>query len=359
MIRVLLIGPLPPPIGGNTRHVLTLIDDLEKSPGFSVKSINTSRGLEPSSFLRNLATTIKTISALVFNLRDADVVSYHASDRGMFAFGPFVVVFGRLARIPTVLRVFGGSFGDFYGRQSRLKKVIIRKLILSSDAVLLQTRRAIQQLQAHATGRLVWFSTYIRPVATASSDTVTGRADNRETCSRFVFLGHLWRTKGIETILDAAERLPGESSVDIYGPLDEYTAEEIRERGMGRVRYCGLLTHAEVDAKLWDYDCLVLPTFHPGEGYPGVIAEAYAHRLPVITTKWLAIPEIVGSDCGILIEPNDTEAFVAALRSLFDDPALWQRLKTGARMRAKQFDHSVWSRRFEEVCEQLVQESTC
>ena len=357
MIRVLLIGPLPPPIGGNTRHMLTLIDDLEKSPGFSVRSINTSRGLQPSSFLRNLVTSIKTTSALVSNLRYADVVSYHASDRGMFTFGPVVVALGRLARTPTVLRVFGGSFGDFYGRQGRLKRAIIRKLILSSDAVLLQTHRAIQQLQKHATGRLVWFSTYIRPVGTASSVTATERTDNR--CSRFVFLGHLWRTKGIETILDAAGRLPGDSTVDIYGPLEEYTAEEIRERGMGRVQYRGLLTHAEVDAKLWDYDCLVLPTFHPGEGYPGVIAEAYAHGLPVITTKWLAIPEIVHNDSGILVEPNDTEAFVAATRSLFDDPALWRRLKEGARMRAKQFDHAVWSRKFEEVCEQLVRGSAC
>ena len=36
--------------------------------------------------------------------------------------------------------------------------------------------------------------------------------------------------------------------------------------------------------RLWEYDCLVLPTFHPGEGYPGVIAEAFVHEIPVITT---------------------------------------------------------------------------
>ena len=354
VIQVLLIGPLPPPMGGDTRHFATLVEDLENHKRFGVRLINTSRGQEHSDFVRNLYVALRTILAVIANLRRVDVVSYHASDRGMFLFGPFIVGLSRLARMPTVLRVFGGSFGDFYQRQSALKKTIIRKSILSSDVVLLQTRRAIQQLQEQATGKLVWFSTYIKTVARVAGHAPDDFRDNNGMCSRFVFLGHLWRTKGLETILEAAPQLPEDSRIDIYGPLDEYTAEEIRERGMGRVHYRGVLTHGQVDAKLWEYDCLVLPTYHPGEGYPGAIAEAFAHALPVITTRWLAIPEIVDEDCGILIEPNDTQAFVAAMTALCRDKSRWHRLKEGARIKAAQFDHAVWSRRFEEICEQLV-----
>jgi glycosyltransferase involved in cell wall biosynthesis len=99
---------------------------------------------------------------------------------------------------------------------------------------------------------------------------------------------------------------------------------------------------------------LVLPTFHPEEGYPGVIAEGFAHGLPVITTRWLAIPEIVEENCGILIEPGDTPAFVAAVTALHLDEERWRKMREGARIKAAQFDHGVWSRRFEEICEQLV-----
>jgi len=353
MIRVLLIGPLPPPMGGDTRHFATLAEDLDNHKRFSVKLINTSRGQEHSHLVRNMAVALRTLLAVIANLRSVDVVSYHASDRGMVLFGPFIVGLSRLLRTPIVLRVFGGSFGDFYQRQSAVTKTIIRRSILSSDVVLLQTRRAIQQLQEQATGRLVWFSTYIKTVARAAGhDNVL---DDNGMCSRFVFLGHLWRTKGLEIILDAARSLPGDSQIDIYGPLeDEYTAEEIQRRGMGRVQYRGFLNQSEVDAKLWEYDCLVLPTYHRGEGYPGVIAEAFAHGLPVITTRWLAIPEIVDEHCGILIEPNDTQAFVAAITALHQDKNLWHRLKAGARSKAAEFDHAVWSRKFEEICEELV-----
>jgi glycosyltransferase involved in cell wall biosynthesis len=349
---VLLIGPLPPPMGGSTRHFLTLAEDLDAHAAFDVRVINTSRGNDHARLSRTLLVGLKTLWSVLTHLRRADLVSYHASNRGMFTIGPVIVALCRLARKPVVLRVFGGGFGDFYLAHGRLKRAIIRRLILSADVVLLQTRRSIAQLQEHASGKLVWFSTYIKQ--TARPHAMGNGESSGERCTRFVFLGHLWRAKGIETMLEAAAHLPADCNIDIYGPTEEYSAEEIDARGMGRIRYRGFLTHDEVDARLWDYDCVVLPTFHPSEGYPGVIAEAYAHALPVITTRWLAIPEITDESCGLLIEPRDTPAFIRAATALYDDPMLWRRLKAGARAKATLFDHTRWSRRFEEICGDLV-----
>lgn len=350
-IRILLVGPLPPPMGGTSRHFATLVDDLESHKGYRVRVVNTSRGVEPSR-LRNLIGGFKALLMVIVNLPRVDIVSYHASNRGMFLFGPLIVGLCKLVNRPTVLRIFGGSFGDYYQAQSGLGKAIIRRWLLSSGVILLQTRRAIGQLKELAGGRLEWFSTYIR---TAVPKPAYAREESTErSCTKFVYLGHLWRVKGVETILESAKYLPQGCTIDIYGPLDEYTENDLQNRGFGRVRYCGVLTHNEVDAKLWEYDCLVLPTFHSSEGYPGVIAEAYAHDLPVITTRWLAIPEIVDEDCGILIEPQDTAAFIEAIRSLNSDNHRWLRLKEGARARANQFDHAIWARKFEDICEQLV-----
>ncbi len=349
---MLLIGPLPPPMGGTTRHFQTLAQDLETSRGFSLRVINTSRGDEHGRKSRNLLVGLRTLIATVANVRWADVVSYHASIRGMWSAGPAIVTVCRLARRPVILRVFGGGFGDFYLSRGTAVRALLRRLILSADAVLLQTRRAVAQLEGVASRPPVWFSTHVRTpargVATTDIESDSGR------CTRFVFLGHLWRTKGIETMLDAAAGLPAGCTIDIFGPTDEYTAAEIDTRGGGRVRYRGFLSHEEVDARLWDYDCLVLPTFHSNEGYPGVIAEAFAHGLPVIATRWMALPEIVDETCGILVEPQDTQAFVRAIATMNGDAALWRRLQAGARERASMFDHARWSRVFELLCERLV-----
>jgi glycosyltransferase involved in cell wall biosynthesis len=349
MIRILLIGPLPPPMGGDTRHFKTLLTDLREHPEFQVTVIDTSRGVQHSNPLRNLFVTLRTLLRLAWRLPATDVVSYQASDRGMLLFGPVVVMLCRVARRPCILRVFGGSFGDSLRTLNGWRRRLLERTVLSAEVLLLQTRRAVRELQPQARARVQWFSTYVEA---PGADPRTGADAAR--CTRFVFLGHLWRTKGVETLLAAAPSLPPDCSIDLYGTPDEYSAEDIERRGGGRVRYRGFLTHAEVNRVLWDYHCLVLPTFHPGEGYPGVIAEAFAHGLPVICTRWLAIPEMADDTCALLIEPNDTAGFLAAVTTLHDDPLLWKRLQQGARARAASFDHATWAKEFESLCRQLV-----
>ncbi len=341
-------------MGGDTRHFATLVADLTAHRDFQVLVIDTSRGSQHSNWLSNILVSLQTTARILAGLRHADVISYQASDRGMFLFGPVVVAICRIFGKPSILRVFGGSFGDACRRQSRVGKAMTRLLLFSCSVMLLQTKRAVRDIQASARAKVIWFSTYVESPG-PSPPRVQGPPDADRRCHRFIFLGHLWRTKGIEILLESAGSLPADCTIDIYGPPDEYSAEQINERGLGRVHYGGFLTHEQVGQRLWEYDCLVLPTFHPGEGYPGVIAEAFAHEMPVITTNWLAIPEIVDDECGILIEPQDTSAFIAAVVALHADPQRWLRLKEGAGRRAQSFDHERWAKKFESICESLVQ----
>ena len=354
MIRILLIGPLPPPMGGDTRHFATLVSDLTAHPGFAVRIINTSRGSDYTNWFSNIAVLCATLARIALHLKDSDAVSYHASDRGMFLFGPIIVALCKIAGKPSILRVFGGSFGDAYRRQTATRRAVTRRTLLSCDVMLLQTKRAVSEIRGDARANVLWFSTYVATARPGGADKPAPSVTGEVRCSRFVFLGHLRRVKGLETLLEAAASLPNGCTIDVYGPAGDYSGEEVNERGLGKVRYCGFLSHDEVSEKLWEYDCLVLPTFHPGEGYPGVIAEAFAHELPVITTNWLAIPEIVDESCGILIEPRDTGAFIAAVTSMHDDAQRWRRMKEGARLKSRQFDHTVWAREFEAICESLV-----
>ena len=118
-IRLLLLGPFPPPMGGDTRHFTTLAADLGANRHYRVSLINTSRGREHSRPLVNLAKVLSVLLRTALKLHSVDLVSYHSSDRGMFLFGPCVVMLARLARRPVILRFFGGSFGDFYGTRGR------------------------------------------------------------------------------------------------------------------------------------------------------------------------------------------------------------------------------------------------
>ena len=62
---------------------------------------------------------------------------------------------------------------------------------------------------------------------------------------------------------------------------------------------------------------LVLPSLEEGFGIPAL--EAMAAGLPVVASRRGALPEVVG-DAGPLLEPNDDEAFAAAIEALLHEP---------------------------------------
>jgi glycosyltransferase involved in cell wall biosynthesis len=150
-------------------------------------------------------------------------------------------------------------------------------------------------------------------------------------------------SKGVRDIFAAVHTLGNAVTVDVYGPLHgDIEASEFT----GAVRYCGELSRGEVANVIANYDVLLLPTHYSGEGYPGVILEAFAAGLPVIATRWQAIPEIVTAENGIIVEAHDPLHLAAAMQYLTQSPAELRRLQQGALQTARRFDSVLWTDRF-------------
>jgi glycosyltransferase involved in cell wall biosynthesis len=172
---------------------------------------------------------------------------------------------------------------------------------------------------------------------------------------RFVFVGHVKPTKGIAEIIEASKNLPARDfSVDVYGPLQDGVTQSWFTNTL--VKYCGPLASEDVIKTLARYDVLLLPTYFDGEGYPGVILEAYCAGIPVISTNWGGIPEIVTVETGILVKPRDSAALVKAMRMLMDSDELLYALQQGAQGKAKEFDASRWTEYFVDLCHSLATE---
>jgi glycosyltransferase involved in cell wall biosynthesis len=76
-------------------------------------------------------------------------------------------------------------------------------------------------------------------------------------------------------------------------------------------------------------DLFVLATLR--ETYGMAVAEALAHGLPVVSTETGAIPDLVGSDAGLLVAPGSVPALTDALARFMNDADLRVRLAAGAR----------------------------
>jgi glycosyltransferase involved in cell wall biosynthesis len=105
---------------------------------------------------------------------------------------------------------------------------------------------------------------------------------------------------------------------------------QIAWAGLGdRVALVGALTGEALEAAFQAADLFVLPTRH--EGYGMVVAEALARGLPVISTRTGAIPDLVGSEAGLIVPTDDGAALQDALARVLRAPALLASLRDGAR----------------------------
>jgi glycosyltransferase involved in cell wall biosynthesis len=77
----------------------------------------------------------------------------------------------------------------------------------------------------------------------------------------------------------------------------------------------------------------IVPSLYEGFSLPAI--EAMSCGVPVVATTGGALPEVVGTsgETGLLVEPNNPEALVDAIRSLLDDPGLRERLGAAGRQR--------------------------
>ena len=81
-----------------------------------------------------------------------------------------------------------------------------------------------------------------------------------------------------------------------------------------------------------------LPSFYEGFGLPPL--EAMASGTPVIVSNTSSLPEVVG-DAGMLVDPNDVEAWTVALHRVLTDDALHAEMSEKSLKRAAHFS---WER---------------
>jgi len=345
-LRILMVGPLPPPQGGARVLFQEFVQELKSERLADVEVVRT---WNPKSCLpRRVIAAAVAAWKILRTAGSCDVVAFWGSDHGTVLFSPVLRMLASITRTPWIIRLFGGSFDLACERAGPIQRAWIRKMLSSATLVMLETRYLVRYCQERfPSARVAWHS--------------NGRQEGMAVgarqgpCRRFVYLGKVKKTKGVLDLAAAAERFPeGEVAVDVYGPFDEGLSA-LSFDAYRNTRYRGILASHEIRDTLLNYDALVLPTFYEGEGYPGVIIEAYAAGLPVIATDWRAIPEIVSEDCGILVPARDVDALFGAMKSLVDDVPRYRSLSEKALRRNEEFSLTRWAREFVMLCGKAVE----
>lgn len=348
-LRILLLGYLPPPSGGVRILFRQLVRGLESRPRVRVTVIPMT-GRRRGFPARSLGLLMAGLRFLMQVSRN-DVVTVHPTNTALVTLGPLICMGAKLFGKPVIFRKFGGGFQKTYERWPRWLRGFIRRTVFRADLCLFETRDQCRFFSSLCR-RVEWFPNS-RPIPEAQSSFSPGPP------WRFVYIGHMRRLKGVETVFRMAARLPEDFTFHLHGPMgfDIPEDEVARWESESPARYLGELDPDEVLDTLKDYHCLLLPSSPEKgavvEGHPGVILEALSLGIPVIAGRIGGIGEIVDESCGILVEPGDEVYLIRAVEEMIANPKVYAERRRGARVRARGFDAGRWDRKFVEYCREL------
>ena len=148
-----------------------------------------------------------------------------------------------------------------------------------------------------------------------------------------LFVGNDFRKKGLETLITALRQLPDDTWLAVVGnpsQVREFRAQAKANGTLSRVIFLGALN--DVSDAYVASDCLAHPTLE--DTFAMVVLEAMAHGLPVVVSsaRYCGVSGLLTHETNALIltDPRDSKALADAVRRIFQEPPLRQRLREAA-----------------------------
>lgn len=332
--RYLVIGPLPPAIGG----IATIVGSLQEAfEGDSrVAFLDTTKATDGSrSYLRPIKSLIQVVVAAA-STRKGTVLMFSSSQASFWEKCFWCAIF-RLVGWRTVIQMVDGGFPQFFNQLSAPAKWVASIVIRNADIIAAQSP--------------FWQEFYEGIFPTTTVTTVSPGTDTnffippaeRKAADdiEVLYVGWLIEAKGIYDLIDAAQilmRNGGRFKVKLIGPA--FGAESkilgyVNSRDANNViEIGGPVTSREMIRSMYQAaDIFVLPSHF--EGFPYALMEAVSSGLPCVGTRVGGIPDILDNGrCGILVDRRSPGQLAEAVSKLMADAKYRVTLGERARQRA-------------------------
>jgi len=358
-LRILLIGPKPPPSNGTTVKFDIFHQFVANQLGSDLVDVidtnicdNTVVALFTATRLRGYARII--IQTLCRGVR-ADVITVFGSQRFAVIYGSLVVSIFRLFGKSIYISLFGGFMDKYLETFARAQYQFVKLLFANCDGIIAETRCLQRSLSVIWPGKVFYAPNF------RHAHLVPNNHFRNEHLLRFMYVGDIRREKGIGELVNAFTRFEQnlrtgnthtQVELHLYGPICGNSSDMIDLLPIEQssvIFLHGEVTNENVRLAFIESDIFVFPSYYPGEGHSGAVIEALMHGLPVIATDWRSTPELVHhNENGLLVPPCNADALLAAMEILTNDIELRSRLAEGAIISAREFDA-------QNVCETLLE----
>lgn len=352
MLKILIIGSLPPPYHGTSIYLKKLRDLLANEKDLKIFSIDTSDKRNDLTKLgkfdlHNVIAGLRSLFQLLYYLlfKKPNIVYIPISQNkwAYFRDGLFILA-SSLLGAKVLIHLHGSYFLEFYKKSNKLYKKFIDLTMKNVDGAIVLGEK-LKYIFEH------WLpkeKVFVLPNFVEPPRNLENASDldinKRENTVRITYLGNLSESKGLFDLLEAVKIIKNrhiniEFIVNIAGlfrtdPFTGLSGEKHREKFNdyvkslnGLINYLGQITNErEKYNLLMQSDIFVFPSWH--EGQPLVILEAMACGLPIISTKDVGVIDetVIDGTNGILVEKRNVEQLANAILKLVLDKDLRVRM---------------------------------
>lgn len=331
-MKLVVLAQTPPPVHGQSLMVQTLVNGLP-AYGIEVHHVNLALSTDAADIGRFRIGKIFSLLAACFRVyrvrrklgRTAFYYVPAPAKRGALYRDWIAMILCRPIEGSLILHWHAVGLGHWLDVHANFLERAITKLLLGRAdlSLVLAESLATDPIDLNAKNTLILANGIPDP-----GEPPPREPRNPAQPCKLLYLGLCSEEKGLFELVDALThaqaRQPGCFHLTVSGSFPSFEEEQrfkqaIRPLGSS-VRYVGFNGEHAKNALLREADVFCFPTHYPHEGQPLVLMEALAHDLPIVTTRWRAIPSMLPAAHTWIVEPGRPALFAAALLEARSSP---------------------------------------
>ena len=352
-LRVLLVSPKPPPVGGIAIWTNILLAEMKKMSGIRMKHVNTAlrwkkEGID-SLWRRLSGGAMQALwdffSVSLSLIRFRPHVLHLTTSAAYASLKDAVLLL--LARFLGVVGVihYHTSYvayqnpGGWQFRCARFAMGIAAGVVVLDPKTYELVREYLSSEKLYKIPNMIDLKR-IDSLVKNEQQNISTQSSTDVHC---VFVGRVVREKGIIEQVEACSQIPG-VQLHLIGPVDYSFRQELQQLAHSRERGQWLHFHGQVDNHeacrcILQSDIVVLPSYY--EAFPNVVLESMALSKPVVASNVGAVSEMIDAQgehpCGVCVAPKDTASLQDALLSLLEKRQEWEEMGQHGRKRVEAF----------------------